>query len=111
MILHSLGNIEERDAVIGKLEAVGMDEVPYSPYLVAQALAWMTDNDRAFEWIDKGLAADSRYDVTGWWFRQILYLPMWNNLHEDPRWTQVRERVGMTAERMDALRFSASLSY
>ena len=71
----------------------------------------MNDNDRAFEWIDKGLATDNRYDATGSWFRQILYLPMWNNLHDDPRWAQVRERVGMPAERMDAISFEVSTSY
>ncbi len=103
MIMHDLGRTEQRDAALGSLAAIGLEDIPWSPYLVAQAYAWIGENDLAFEWIGKGIEVDQRYGVTGWWFRQILLLPVWQKLHADPRWHAARERVGMPAERMDAI--------
>ena len=103
MIMHDLGRTEQRDTALSGLAAIGLEDIPWTPYLVAQAYAWIGESDLAFEWIDSGIDVDQRYGVTGWWFRQILFLPVWQNLHADPRWDAARERVGMSAERMDAI--------
>jgi hypothetical protein len=109
MIMHDRGELAERDNYLADLVTVGMSEAPYSPYLVAEAFAWIGDHDAAFEWIDRGLAVDDRYGVPGWWLRQILFMPMWQNLHGDPRWSTIRERVGMSAETMEAFEFESDM--
>ena len=108
MASHSLGDGAARDRYVTMLESVALDSAPYGPYLLAQAHAWVGNSDAAFDWIDTGLQVDTRGGVTGWWFRQILFLPIWEHLHDDPRWSAARARVGMSAQRMDAIELDFS---
>lgn len=75
-------------------------------YLAAEAYAWIGDRESAFEWLEKAYAWDERYGMNGYWFHRIMFLPIWRNLHDDARWNELRERMDMSAARLDALDFS-----
>lgn len=106
MIMHDLGRFDESaralDRIIGQLN----DQYRDQAYLVAEAYAWKGDRESAFEWLEKAYALDERYGLKGYWFHRIMFLPIWRNLHNDPRWDELRERMNMSAARLDAIEFS-----
>jgi adenylate cyclase len=69
-----------------------------APFWAAQVFAWRNDADRAFESLNR--AVDSRSISLAY----ILSSPFLVNLHADPRWEQVLERVGL----LDAYRAMSS---
>ena len=106
MIMHDLGRYEESKAalqkIVGQLNASSRDHA----YLVAEAHAWIGQIDSAFKWLEKAYALDERYGMQGNWFQRIMFLPIWRNLHDDPRWDDLRERMNMSAARLDRLEFT-----
>ena len=106
MIMHDLGRHEESasalDRIIGQLQGKYRDHA----YLIAEAYAWIGDRESAFEWLEKAYAWDERFGMHGWWFNRIMFLPIWRNLHDDARWNELRERIDMSAARLDAVEFS-----
>lgn len=93
MAWHSLGDPEKAATHLARLiEAHGADE----PLLVADAAAWMGDADTAFEWLGK--ARPGQVAIR-------LFLPVYESMHVDPRWDALRESVGRSAERLDAIEF------
>ena len=68
--------------------------------LVAEVYSWAGDADQAFAWIDKAIEADLN-------MHWQLFLPIWENLRDDPRWKELRERLSWTDEQLAALNFSA----
>ena len=103
MIAHDLGRYEGSEAalqtLIGQLDENQRDQA----YLVAQAYAWTGQIDPAFEWLEKAYALDERYGMQGYWFHRIMLLPIWRNLHGDPRWDDLRECMNMSEARPDRL--------
>ena len=53
------------------------------PYLVAMVFASMNDRQKAFEWLNKGVAVRSPFMIS------LLSDPKWEPLRSDPRFTQV----------------------
>jgi tetratricopeptide (TPR) repeat protein len=106
MILHDLGRDEESaaalDRIVGQLQGRQREHA----YLVAEAYAWIGHRESAFEWLEKAYALDERYGMQGYWFHRIMFLPIWRNLHDDARWKELRERMNMSAARLDAVEFS-----
>ena len=106
MIMHDLGRDEESASAlernIGQLQGRQRDHA----YLVAEAYAWIGDRESAFEWLEKAYAWDERFGMQGYWLHRIMFLPIWRNLNDDARWNELRERMDMSAARLDALEFS-----
>jgi len=65
----------------------------------AQFHAYLDEHDEAFGWI-----AESANKDEGVIFQELLNPFFWN-LHGDPRWTELRKRVGMDTARLDAIGF------
>jgi hypothetical protein len=63
----------------------------------------MGDNDTAFELIKQIVDYDSK-DAHG-----LVFNPVYKRLHSDPRWTEFRESIGMTEERLAAIQFDPEL--
>ncbi len=105
MVMHDLERHEESDAALQTLAEAFDENWRDQAYLVAQACAWTGQIDAAFEWLEKASAMDAHYGVRGYWFHRIMFLPIWRNLHEDPRWEEFRSRMNMSAERLDDLEF------
>lgn len=106
MIMHDLGRLEESEAALQKI--VGLIDTSFrdQAYLVASAYAWIGRIDSAFEWLEKAYILDEQYGMHGHWFQRIMFLPIWRNLHDDPRWSEFRERVGFSQARLDGLEFT-----
>jgi TolB-like protein len=105
MIMHDLGRADASAAALAELVARWDDLERESVYLVPEVHAWTGEKDAAFEWLERAYAASERYGVHGYWFQRIVFLPVWRNLHGDPRWTAARERAGMSEARLEALEF------
>ncbi len=105
MIMHDLDRLEESSLALGKISELADGQFREQAYLVAEAHAWIGDKDKAFEWLDMAYAHDERFRVRGYWFHRIMFLPIWQNLHDDPRWDAFRERMNMSAARYEAIEF------
>jgi tetratricopeptide (TPR) repeat protein len=100
MALHSLGRQDDFETVFAKLrERWGKEQ----PSFVAFVYAWTGDADAAFDWLDKGIEKDTFDVIRGY------TSPFLRNLHSDPRWQDVLERIGMSPEQLAAIEFNLML--
>jgi tetratricopeptide (TPR) repeat protein len=100
MALFDLGRVEEaQKALAEQIEQWGETR----PRYVALVYAWMGDVDSAIEWLYKVYGDEMK----GFW-RQV-YNPIWRKLHGDPRWPALRERAGLSEERLSAIEFNPVL--
>jgi tetratricopeptide (TPR) repeat protein len=100
MAYHALGRADESDAalaaLIEKLEQV-------ASYNIAYVLAYRSEVDRAFEWLNKAIEyKDSGLSI-------IQNEPLFANLHDDPRWLPLLERIGNSPEQLAAINFEVTL--
>jgi len=106
MIMHDLGRHEESTAALDRIVGQVEDRFRDQAYLIAEAHAWIGDRESAFEWLEKAYSWDERYGLQGYWFHRIMFLPIWRKLHDDPRWSELRERMNMSQARLDAIELS-----
>ncbi len=71
--------------------------------LIAEAASWLNKRNLAFE----GLQLLAERDLAE--ARRVVFVPAFRNLHDDPRWDEWRESIGMSAERLDAIEFNPDL--
>ena len=100
MALYSLGRQDEFETVFAKLRQDWGEE---QPMFVAFIYAWTGDADAAFDWLDKGIEKDT-FDVI-----RAYTSPFFRNLHSDPRWQDVLERIGMSPDQLAAIEFDLIL--
>ncbi len=100
MARHALGDTDGADAAFAKL-VQGPEHV--TAEFAVDVAAWRHDRDLAFEWLDRYVSTVDRWDTVD------VYNPAWRSLHDDPRWTAFRERIGMSAARLDAIEFDPTL--
>ena len=88
MALSDLGRENEAQAAISKLisdyGAVG------GAFQVASVFAWRGENDQAFEWLDRSFDRDEP---------SLIFVPhsiFFRNLHPDPRWRELLDRLGLS---------------
>ena len=72
------------------------------PQYVALAYAYTGDVAAAFEWLDRVTPEQPRAT----WFS---FVPLFDNLRDDPRWAAYRERMGQSEERLAAISFEVRL--
>jgi TolB-like protein len=106
MIMHDLGRFKESKAAFDRFEEQFEGQFREDAYLIAEAYAWTGQADSAFEWLEKGYALDERFGLQGYWFHRIMFLPIWQKLHGDPRWEELRGRMNMSSARLEAIEFS-----
>ena len=99
MALYSLGRHAESDAALARLQERPPDG---QLSLMADVHAWKGDKDAAFEWLDKAQSQDHLGT-------SFVYYPVYRILHDDPRWDALRERAGMSVERLEAIEFDINL--
>ena len=103
MALYSLGRFEEADASRDNLDDPDFHDQRFLLLMKTQAAAWMGDKDFAFEKLHEMAA-------TGFQFlHRQTFSPVWQNLHDDPRWLEYREFNGTSAARLDAIEFDPVL--
>jgi len=101
MAYHMLGDVERVKESIAILER---SPGPGDQMELAQVYAFMGEIDLAFEALIR--VAESDYT-----FEYQVFLPQWANLRDDPRWSDLRKRLGMSEERVSMLDFSPVLKF
>ena len=97
---HDLGREAEFQKALDELIAkVG----PLSPYDVASVFAYCGDADRAFEWLDKSVAANDGGSLV------ILVDNLFDNVHTDPRWLPLLRQLGKAPDQVDKIVFKVRL--
>jgi adenylate cyclase len=101
MALHDLGREQEVRALLADLESeVERQDVVW----LAEAAAWIGDVDGAFKWLEHHYEADNyRY------FFFHVYDPIFEKLHDDPRWLALRRKVNMSEQQLAAIEFNPRL--
>ncbi|HSM29644.1 MAG TPA: hypothetical protein VK854_03010 [Woeseiaceae bacterium] len=100
LAFHELGDFAARDEAIEALSRIENDGAYYG---MAEVQAWMGNVDSAFEWLGRYLDPDQPNYLQV--FSGVLANPILRNLHEDPRWRELREDANMTEERLAKIRF------
>ena len=99
MAHHDLGETEKAEAALTEL----LSAQTRQKTLIAEAYAWMGRKDAAFE----SLQLLTEQDLTQ--VRFSVFIPVFRNLHDDRRWDEWRESIGMSAKRLDAIEFNPNL--
>jgi len=101
MAYHALGRKADSDAALAALIAkYGKD----APYDVAYIYAFRGEPDRAFEWLDKAVAAHDTSLIL------ILVENLFANIHSDPRWLPFLRKLGKAPEQLAAIPFKVTLA-
>jgi hypothetical protein len=83
---YSLGHADESNHALNELiEKFGSK----TPARVGAVYAWRGDNDRAFEWLERGLAVRDQDLET------IQYYPLVQRLKGDPRYTALLRKMNL----------------
>ena len=100
MALHDLGRHKESAAEIAALEAEWAME---QPIIIAQVYAYIGQPDLAFDWIGRDL--EGRADFARGDYLDTLFA----NLHSDPRWLPLLERIGRSPAQLARVPFEVPI--
>ena len=98
LINYALGRQPEFESAFRELRDEWGESEPTS---VAKVYAYIGDIDAAFEWLDQVASVDQ--------LGLGIFDPLFANLHDDPRWTAFRERMGQSEEQLAAIPFEVRL--
>lgn len=99
MALHDLGLVDERNAEMEILWTVPSQSNHHD---VSAIYAWLGKNDKAFQWLEEGLA-DDKFPPS------YLKDPRYRSLHDDPRWVSILEPYGLAPHQLAALDIRVAL--
>jgi tetratricopeptide (TPR) repeat protein len=86
IVLHNLGRHEEEQQIRQNL----IDKKGQSwAFGIALTYAWHGDPDKAFEWLDIAIKQKDSF------MTQLIFNPWLASLHDDPRWPQIVDRMGL----------------
>lgn len=100
MIYYALGRKAEADAALAELVEEHGGEAAYN---IAYIHAFRGENDRSFEWLEKAIEQDDPG------LNDLPVESLFTNLHGDPRWVPLLERLGKAPTQLDAIEFEVSL--
>ena len=92
IIYHGMGRQDESDAALMRLTSTAGKE---DPFLIAQAHACRGEIDKAFEWLDKTNDAHHIKYGLNEYFAVFEFEPFLENLHDDPRWHALRDKLNL----------------
>jgi hypothetical protein len=82
------GHSAEAKSILARFQQLAEHRYVTS-YGVALVHAGLGDKSEAFRWLDKA------YDERSHWLVWLSLDPRWNDLHADPRFDQLRRRIGL----------------
>jgi serine/threonine protein kinase/Flp pilus assembly protein TadD len=85
IVYHSLGRKDDSDRALAELLTLG-DQWAFQ---FASCYAWRGEIDQAFEWLEKA------YFAHDWGVALSKVHPLLRNLHNDPRWPKLLEKIGL----------------
>jgi TolB-like protein/DNA-binding winged helix-turn-helix (wHTH) protein len=86
--LGACGHSAEARSILGRFHQLGEQRYVTS-YGVALVHAGLGEKSEAFRWLDKA------YDERSHWLVWLSLDPRWNDIRQDPRFDQLRKRVGL----------------
>ncbi len=86
--LHDLGRMEEFEARFAERIKKEEEGDGYGTEGVARLYAWMGNNDKAFEWLDKAVKFHGPDQI------DLIDTDYYENIKSDPRWRALREKHG-----------------
>lgn len=96
---YELGDVAAYDAALSELQEI--DEAgAYGD--VAKVYAWVGNADAAFASLDRHFDPEARNSIRK--YAWMIWNPFFRNLHDDPRWLELREEAGLGPERLAAIR-------
>ena len=96
---HTLGRVEAFEEAIRELEMI---DDPRAQRQLATAHAWAGNIDAAFAWLERYVSPQVLEDKKT--MSDIIWDPFLAKLREDPRWMALREKAGLSAERLATIR-------
>lgn len=72
-------------------------------YNIGYVYAYLGDADSAFEWLEKAIVVEDAG------LGEILSQPLFDNLHDDPRWLPFLRKLGRAPEQLSDIRLSVSV--
>ena len=100
MALHGLGRSKEADTALKALVDKFAQDQPVS---IATVYAYRGQTDAAFEWLDKAVVIRDPQ------LTSALTDPMFDPLHDDPRWLPFLRRIGSAPEQLAKIEFKVTL--
>jgi hypothetical protein len=97
---HDLGQPSDSDAA---LEELIMEYEELASYNIAYVHAWRGEVDAAFATLEKAVL----YQDAG--LSALPFDPLFKNIHDDPRWPVLLERLGLSHEQLAAIEFEVTL--
>jgi len=101
LIYHLLDQPEESNAALEELADSHADDAASG---VALVHAFRNETELAFAWLTRAEANNST-DLTGVNVGPLLF----RNLHDDPRWHGLLERLGLSEARLASIRFDVKI--
>lgn len=98
MALHDLGRMQEFEKRFAGFRNNGPDSEA-----IARIYAYAGNNDKAFEWLDKMIAADGPETLRN------ANGDLYTKITSDPRWRALRDKYGYHDEPVEAVEFNYSL--
>ncbi|VUX56238.1 conserved membrane protein of unknown function [uncultured Woeseiaceae bacterium] len=86
IVQHALGDAEASDAALKQLIE---KYAAFAAYQVAEAFAFRGEIDHAFDWLEQA------YDNRDSGLLSVLADPTFANLHDDPRWEPLLDKMGL----------------
>jgi tetratricopeptide (TPR) repeat protein len=99
MAYHALGQQEESDAALADLIEAWEGDAAYN---IAYVLAFRSEADRAFEWLNKAV----EYNDPG--LSEIVVENAFARIQGDPRWLPFLESIGKSPEQLARIDFQAT---
>jgi hypothetical protein len=105
MTYFDLGRTEDATRMLDELILTSPDQ-----YMdLAAVAAWLGKNDMAFEFLHTAWDETPEEPNGTICCRFSVFLPTFAKLHDDPRWIEWRDSIGMSEERLAAIDFSPEL--
>jgi len=103
MALHDLGRREEARLLFERLQESPDGEVSFN---IAEAAAWIGDADAAFLWLEEEHGSDDYRH-----FFMNINDPVFERLHDDPRWQALARKVNLSDAQRAAIEFDPHLPH
>ena len=96
MAYYDLGQEETSEELLSKLTE---DYADMAASFIAENHAWRGEIDQAFVWLNRAI------DESQFMWGSLVFDPAFKNLHNDPRWNDIRSKLGRSEDQLKEIDF------
>ena len=96
MAYYDLGQEDTSEELLSKLTE---DYADMAASFIAENHAWRGEIDQAFVWLNRAI------DESQFMWGSLVFDPAFKNLHNDPRWNDIRSKVGRSEDQLKEIEF------